>query len=319
MVMYINILKFIFPICQLILLISVNFGQENIFNPGSESLYFTEANYGLPGGTIHNNLRNLLFENSSLVSDNNTLQTINKINSLYSRIERASGSSKPGIISGIYLGFGLPVSPLKGNTTAISLKNNTSKVTSYYVKYGITGGLSEKLPIGKKGNIRLVMDLSYSYFFQSGSDSAGLYTIKPKMQIFQIGLGGEYAFPSFDSFEPFVGVEATGNIFGGSMQFLNNATGIDTVNDLNMVTRYGVTFGAGMNYAINKNIGFVFGAKYNICNLIGRSSDLNGARELNDAAYTLNGSNISAKTISFMSFYVGLSVYLGSASREIPW
>lgn len=305
--------------CFIILLASVNFAQENVLEQNSDHSLTKNGEYRLFAGSNNNGLRNLLYKYSSFDAGKNPLIANKEINTLSTKIELASGSTKAGLISGLFIGYGLPFSPLKGITTTISVKNTTTHVTSYFVKYGITGGLSEKLPIGKKGNIRLVMDLSYSYFFQSGSDSAGLYTIKPKMQIFQIGLGGEYAFPSFDSFEPFVGVEATGNIFGGSMQFLNNATGIDTVNDLNMVTRYGVTFGAGMNYAINKNIGFVFGAKYNICNLIGRSSDLNGARELNDAAYTLNGSNISAKTISFMSFYVGLSVYLGSASREIPW
>ena len=313
------IFKNIITILFLIVLAPGNYAQDNSRSPNNDSPLFNAGKYKLFAGTKKNDLKNLINENSQLVPDYYSLRNEHKINSLTAKIELASGNTKPGLISGIYIGFGLPLSPLKGNTTAISLKNSSTLVTNYYVKYGITGGLTEKLPIGKKGNIRLLMDLSYSYFFQSGNDSSGLYTVKPKIQMFSIGFGGEYAFSSIGDFEPFLDAEATGNILGGSTQFLNNATGIDTVDDLNMVTRFGVTFGAGLSYKINKDISFVLGAKYNISNLIGKSWDINGARELNDAAYTLNGNSIGAKTISYMTFYLGLSVSLGSSLREIPW
>lgn len=277
---------------------------------------FNSGNHLMYASSGHEPLRNLLFE-KNYISDNTSHNE--RINSLSSKLSLSPENTNAGLIQGIFAGYSLPLTPLKGNTQTISVKNNQTQTTSYFVKHGITGGISEKLPFGKKGNVRLVMDFSYSYFFQSGNDSIGIYTIKPKMQIFQAGLGCEYAFTSIDRVEPFIGAEINGNIFGGSTEFLNNALGTDTVKDLNMVTRYGFTVGAGVNYKLNKDLGFVFGAKYTLTNLIGKSSNLDGARELNDAAYTLEGYNVSAKTISFIKFYLGLSIYLGSSQREIPW
>jgi len=230
-----------------------------------------------------------------------------------------NNNSHPGLIQGIYGSFGFPFAPLKGNISTISLNNGATSAVSYFEKWAVGGGISEKLPVGNKGKFKVVINFNYSVFLNSGTDSLGVNSIKPKIEIFQTSLGGEYAITKLDRIEPFIGADITASIFGGSLQIDNSVLGTSVTADYNSVSRFGVDFGAGVDYKINKDFGFVLGGKYNISNIIGKSTDLTGAHELNDAGYSVNGINIKSKTISYINLYLGFSIYIGTSIQSRPW
>ena len=105
---------------------------------------------------------------------------------------------------------------------------------------------------------------------------------------------------------PFVGVDLTANVYSGSIAY--TAADYSLTYDYSRSVRYGVAIGGGVAYRVADILDAVVGVKYNISNLLGKKSDLTGAHELNDAAYTVNGFSINQKTISYLNFYIGLSL-----------
>jgi opacity protein-like surface antigen len=221
--------------------------------------------------------------------------------------------SPPGMIISPIAGFLVPLTQLKGNISSYSLTNKAVSSSSYFEKWGFDAGSLVKLPFGKRGNLRLVVSLTYSKFYEKGNDSSGAYTIKPKLNDLQIGIGGEWAFTQFKEIIPFVGFDLTGNIFDGSIEHIDNTTSVSVVTNYNTTTRYGFAIGVGADYYLSKDVSILIGVKYNIANLLGRKYGSTGAHELNDASFSINGVTINAKTISFLNIYGGISINIGES------
>jgi hypothetical protein len=109
---------------------------------------------------------------------------------------------------------------------------------------------------------------------------------------------------------PFIGAEFTANIFSGAITFVQNSGSSIDLN-YNRNVRYGVSFGAGAEYPVNKNIGLIAAVKYSLPNIIGKEFDNTGAHDLNDKEFTINGFTINDKTIAFLNFYAGVCLYIG--------
>ena len=97
-----------------------------------------------------------------------------------------------------------------------------------------------------------------------------------------------------------------------------NAPGGKTYFTINNTTRIGVGIDAGFDYRITKNLGFVFGTKFKIANLFGKSSeatnpaDINKMNLLDKSAPELNSNLNSSRNINYFEFYIGFSVFAGS-------
>jgi len=187
----------------------------------------------------------------------------------------------------------------------------------YMMKSGINFGIDGKLAIGKKGNIRVVFGANYNMFKNSGTTVVGQFN--PKINIFVISLGGEYAFsPSKSKINPFIGLDFTANFFSGSFDLPG-----DPHTNMKSETRIGIQPGAGIDFALSKNVGAVLGLKYHIVNLIGAGADNESqiaANEidLGDKPHTLaDGTTSKAKTVSYIQVYAGVSLYIGAPKRTM--
>jgi len=145
---------------------------------------------------------------------------------------------------------------------------------------------------------------------------------------FSLGIGLQYMLATRKRIIPFFGFEFDYHkIWGLYYQIPNppdvvgpNPTG-ETIFKINPATRFGLGFDAGFDYRIATNIGFVFGVKYKIANLIGKESsatqpasqnpgDLNTMNLLDAAAPNLNSNLTTDRSLTYFEFYLGFSVFL---------
>jgi hypothetical protein len=265
-------------------------------------------------------LTNVMVVNSQYKSDKNLsgLENTNKLFSQNSKNKSESHkltslgvlSTKPEFILGAIGGGSIPLAELKGDVSTISLTNGATSAPSYFEEWGYSLGVFGKLPVGKTENIRINISLIYNRFFSSGTDSSDQVTIEPNLNIFQAGLGAEYAFTKIGNVTPFIGAEFTANIFGGSIDFIGSGSSSGISYNYNRNVRYGFWAGAGIEYFMNKSFSLIGGVKYNMANLIGKDRDETGAHDLDDEAFTLNGVSIKQKNISFINIYAGVALYI---------
>ncbi len=186
----------------------------------------------------------------------------------------------------------------------------------YMMKTGFNFGIDGKLALGKKGNFRVVLGATYNMFSNSGTTPVGDF--HPKVNILVISLGGEWAFSPTKKVNPFLGLDFTGSFFNGSFDLPN-----DPHTKLRSETRIGIQPGAGLDFALSKNVGAVVGIKYHIVNLLGAGADNESeiaANEvdLGDKAHTLaDGTTSTAKTVSYFQAYGGISFYFGAPKRTM--
>jgi hypothetical protein len=252
----------------------------------------------------------LIFISYSSLSQNVLNNSININNIHLSKTPIDVSKIKPDFILSVTGGYLIPLGDLAGDLSTVSLTNPATSAKAYFEKYGFTVGGQGKLTIDKKSRYRVRISFQFNQFTNSANDSSGNTTISPKLNFFQFGLGAEWAITNISDITPYIGFEANANIFGGTIAYSNNTTGANNENEYNTVTRYGFTADLGIEKAFNKSFGGFLGVKYCNANLLGKSSDLTGARELNDDAYTVNGFSIDAKNISFVGVYLGLSIYI---------
>jgi len=243
-------------------------------------------------------------ENNLTFFTHNNKITLNKNTSL------GVLSTKPEFIFGATAGGSIPLAELKGDVSTISLSNGATSSPKYFEQWGYSIGVFGKLPVGKKGNFRVNMSFIYNRFFNTGNDSSNTVTIEPNINIFQTGLGVEYALNRIGNVTPFVGAEFTANIFGGSIDFIGSGSSSGVSYNYNRNVRYGFWAGAGAEYFINKTFGLIGGVKYNFANLIGKEFDETGAHDLDDDSFTVNGITIKQKNIMFINIYAGVALYI---------
>jgi outer membrane protein W len=175
------------------------------------------------------------------------------------------------------------------------------------MKFGINFLAGDiKLAIDPNCHLRGMMGLSLNVFTNPKEVlTLGLLSVvRTHINIVSFQLGAEYAFSPKNRISPFVGGAFTSNFISGD--------------DFSAQTRYGLRFTVGGDIKIRNNFGAIMGISYDIANLMGKSTNINTLRydvnqfPLNDEEFTLEGNKISAKTISYLNFYVGFSLFLGN-------
>ena len=143
------------------------------------------------------------------------------------------------------------------------------------------------------------------------------------LRIIHLGLGAQYYFSSKHPLLPFIGAELDYNFIWGFYEqtptvVAGNAPGGKTYFTINNTTRIGAGIDLGMDYRITKYLGFVFGTKFKIANLFGKTSDytnpgdINKMNLLDKAAPNLNLNLSSSRNINYFEFYIGFSVFAGT-------
>ncbi|MFI5144271.1 MAG: hypothetical protein ACHQJ4_01625 [Ignavibacteria bacterium] len=253
--------------------------------------------------------------------------------------------AQPKFIINAYGGYGMPlgdftITPPTPDNNAVNPGVNSPDADfyPYYTKNVINFGADGKLAIGKKGNFRVVFGVSYNMFSNSfdakfkansGDTLPGggvTTTFKPKVNIISIALGGEWAFLPKGKVNPFVGLDATANFFGGSFDFGGTSVFVKGAQrtgpmDMKAETRIGLQIGGGVDFMLSKQVGIIVGAKYHIINLLGKGADVEsevGPNEidLGDKEHTLDdGTTSPNKTLTSLQFYAGVSFYFGAPKK----
>ncbi|MBS1551610.1 MAG: hypothetical protein JST15_06040 [Bacteroidetes bacterium] len=244
-----------------------------------------------------------------------------------------SAFAQPKLTFHLTGGFGSPLGDFKTavpSTTPLAESNRAdADYFPYNTKTLINFGADGKLAFGKKGNARVVLGLTYNMFsnntdaifrINSNNDLA-VTSFKPKVNIFSVYLGGEWAFMPKGKINPFIGAGLAGNFFSGKFEFGREVRvkGAQRTGPMDMKseTRIGIILDGGIDFMLSKNIGAVVGVKYHMINPIGKGADDPtevGPNEidLGDQEHTEDGKTFAARSISSINGYAGLSFYFGA-------
>jgi hypothetical protein len=218
--------------------------------------------------------------------------------------------AQPRLTLNAYGGFIIPLPDLGVNPQ--SIPDSTYYLEKNYgMKFGFNLFTGEiEYAFDKKGHVKGVLGISFSGFLNpEGIIFLGLFgrPVRESMGIISLYLGPKYAFLPEESLSPFIGGNFTINFISGD--------------DFDTETRYGMQFNTGAHVAITRSFGFVGGFKYDISNLIGKETNVakfTGTASklpLNDEEYTFHGKNVEAKSISFIQFYLGFSLFFGQPKK----
>ncbi len=230
-----------------------------------------------------------------------------------------SAYSQPVGTVQFYVGYSLPTHDLRGDfgsTYSTWTGNGNPDTNTYFMKSGINYGIYVKFPVKRKSNFQITGGVGFDAFSNSvvyEGDSTGTADIDLSQSHLVMAVGGEYNLATAKSkLNPFIGVEATMSFIAGKLTIIYPSSTVEYT--MNSTVRFGVQFGAGLDYVIHHNLGITLGTKYAIANIIGKSyeSDLGSKYNLGDGEHTAeNGALIPSKTISYFHFYGGLSFYFG--------
>jgi opacity protein-like surface antigen len=222
----------------------------------------------------------------------------------------------------VHGGYTFTLPDLKGDFPA-DLKSGKNP-TPYFVKNGFNFGADGKYFVDKKRTFGIILSLTYT-MLSSGdigvtTDSTigilGPGTFRVNMNIFTIGVGGEYDFAPKRPANPFVNVQFTTNIIGGKTKFDASGGSIPSyAADMESAVRFGAMFGAGVDVKLSKNIGVIIGGRYHFANLFGKDSTTNTSTTygLNDKETT----TMKSRKMAYLQFYAGMSFYFGQKSKTI--
>jgi opacity protein-like surface antigen len=227
-------------------------------------------------------------------------------------------------------GYGTPLGDFK--TEVPTDRRADADTLPYYTKQLINFGADGKLAIGKKGNFRAVLGLTYNMFsnntdaiFRADSTGALVTTnFKPKVNVLSINLGGEWAFMPKGKVNPFIGASIAANFFSGEFEFGQSVfvkgQQRDAPMDMKSETRIGFIIDGGVDFMFSKQVGAIVGIKYHLINPLGKGADDpsevgENEIDLGDAEHTEDGETIGPRSISSFNGYVGVSFYFGAPKK----
>jgi opacity protein-like surface antigen len=229
-------------------------------------------------------------------------------------------------------GYGVPLGDFK--TEVPTTERADADWFPYYTKQLINFGVDGKLAFGKKGNARVVFGVTYNMFSNSTDailriDTSGTTVtteFKPKVNIFSVYLGGEWAFMPKGKVNPFIGAGLAANFFSGKFEFgrdvfVKGAMRTEPM-DMKSETRIGIIFDGGVDFMLSKNVGAIIGVKYHLINPLGKGADDPseiGPNEidLGDQEHTEDNTTFAARNISSINGYVGASFYFGAPKPKM--
>jgi opacity protein-like surface antigen len=235
-------------------------------------------------------------------------------------------------------GYGVPLGDFKTEVPPTSPLTEDNRADAdyfpYYTKQLINFGLDGKLAIGKKGNFRVVFGGAYNMFSNStdavfridSNNTLAVTEFKPKVNVFSIFLGGEWAFMPKGKVNPFIGAGFAANFFGGKFEFGREVRvkGAQRTGPMDMKseTRIGIIFDGGIDFMLSKQVGAVVGLKYHMINPLGKGADDpsevgENEIDLGDQEHTEDGNTFPNRTISSINGYAGVSFYFGAPKKIV--
>ncbi len=247
---------------------------------------------------------------------------------------RTNSYAQPKVTLSVTGGYGAPLGDFTVDVP--TTERADADFFPYYTKQFWNVNAQGKLALGQLGNWRVLFGLGNSVYtnntnalFYSDSTKTTLVStsFEPKVNIFSILLGGEYAFLPKGQVNPFVGVDMAINFFGGDFSFgqpvyVKGEQRTGPI-DMKSETRVGLVFDGGVDFLVSKQVGITAGINYNILNLIGKGADDEeeiGPNEidLGDKEHTLDdGTESPSKTLTSINGYLGVSFYFGAPKTRM--
>jgi hypothetical protein len=215
--------------------------------------------------------------------------------------------AQPRLVIHVTGGYSLPLPDLAGTYP----DDITQNPPPMFMKNGYNVGADGKFYVDQKlRSFGITLSLGYLGFSTGDlADTAGTTIGSSVFNSFTVGVGAEYKFLTKKKAQPFVGAEFTANFLNGKF-----TPTVGSEITTKSTSRFGLSFGAGVDINLNKNIGIVVGGKYALLNLIGKSDDTSGTTStevpLLDKERTVGTTTINALNLSYMQFYAGVSFYL---------
>jgi hypothetical protein len=144
---------------------------------------------------------------------------------------------------------------------------------------------------------------------------------------FYAGIGVQYIFRTSKPVMPFAGILLDYNyLWGYYVQTPNIPIGENPAAQetftIRSTSRAGIGAEAGIDYRISQNLGFVFGTRYKLSNLFGKSSDYvkpvsedpgskNTMTLLDKADTGLNTNLNKSRNLAYLEFYLGFAIFIG--------
>lgn len=242
--------------------------------------------------------------------------------------------SQPKVTVNVTGGYGMPTADFKVEVPHDPNKRLDTDDFPYYTNKLINFGADGKLAIGKKGNFRAVLGLTYNMFSNNTdvtlridtNGTLGQVNFKPHVNILSINLGGEWAFMPNKKINPFIGASIVGNFFGGDFKFGQPVFTKGAMrSEINMKseTRIGFLFDGGVDFTINKNVGIIAGIKYHLINTLGKGADdetevAKDEVDLGDKEHVRDdGTTSPNKSLASFNGYLGVSFYFGAPKKMI--
>lgn len=174
---------------------------------------------------------------------------------------------------GVGLGLAMPSSDYGGSTI------------EYYqgTKYGLSSGINAhaRARIGALG-MRLMGEVGYSRFSNSGEAEPGQGKVEVKHTILSAKLGPEYSFSlPFAPFSVYLGGQVGVNIVGGESTFQGVSKLPSGTFDIPSETRIGLGGTVGFIFSLGTGMNLDVAARYDAVNLLGKS--WNDPNPLDDA------------------------------------
>lgn len=247
-------------------------------------------------------------------------------------------SAQPKVTLHLTGGYGVPLGDFKTGLPSTSPLTETNRADAdyfpYYTKQLINFGADGELAIGKKGNFRVILGLTYNMFGNNAdavfridtNNTLGVVNFKPKVNVLSINLGGKWAFMPKGKVNPFVAASVAANFFSGKFEFGQNVKVKGKMRtapmDMKSETRIGFIFDTGIDFMLSKQVGAVVGVKYHMINPLGKGADDpteigDNEIDLGDMEHTEDGKTFPNRMISSINGYVGVSFYFGAPKTTV--
>lgn len=189
-----------------------------------------------------------------------------------------------------------------------------SQGLNFGVKNGYGVSLIGKIPLHKKGNVRLNVSGNFNRFTSSFLAEKSNYG-DVGYNVFAFGAGIENSFnPSF-RLKPYIAAEITANFINGKANIKNSTTGNIREVTFKNSFRIGYVIYGGLEYMFTNQAGFNFGIKLNNSNQVLKSTkesdnpDEVPIRDKKDDTGLIEFGGF--KNFIFTQFYLGFNVYFG--------
>lgn len=213
-------------------------------------------------------------------------------------------------------GFNIGMSELSSNYENIFDSTQFSQGLNFGVKNGFGFMAIGKIPLHKKGNIRLNVSAGFNRFESNFLERESPYG-SVSYNVYTFGAGLENSFnPSF-RLKPYIAGEMQANIIHGTANINDAAANTTRVVTFKNSFRIGFNVYGGLEYMFTKKFGMNFGLKFTNSNQILKQTELSddpNVVPLRDKKEKTDAEKIEFggfKNFIFTSIYFGVNFYFG--------